>query len=120
MLKRKDDKIQKVDDVFVIKTNIISSYNDGSGCGPLCFDTYFLAKQKKDKYYELFTGKLLKQTVDGSKVSFQTFDTPYIKEIKPLKEYLKIKNETHMESELLFDFLISLNSYEMAQIISKK
>ena len=47
----------KVADVFVATSEIISSHNDGTGCGPRCVTMYFLAKCEDGEYYELFSGK---------------------------------------------------------------
>lgn len=41
------------------------------------------------KYYEIFSNKRIKEEVDthNDGVTYQTFDTPYIEKVEPLREY---------------------------------
>ena len=100
----------KVADIYVITSEIISSYNDGSDCGPRCVSMYFLAKCEDDEYYELFSGKKLekeKQTEDG--FLSQNFDTPYVKKAEPLNKYLRNPNKVTIDIQSLFDFITKMN-----------
>jgi len=104
------NSIVKVDDIHVITSQIISSYNDGSGGGPYCVTMYFLAKHIDNEYYELFSGKKLeqeKEPKDG--FSSQNFDTPYVKKAEPLKKYLRNQNKTTIDIQSLFDFITIMN-----------
>ena len=100
-----------VEDVYVATTNITSSYNDGTGCGPICVTWYFLVKLENNEYHELFAGKKLEKGEDNHKdgVISANFDTPYIEKIEPLTEYLRDKSEKKMNIQLLFDFITHMN-----------
>lgn len=100
----------KVADVYVVTSMIISSHNDGTGCGPMCVTMYFLAKCEDGEYYELFSGKKLekeKQPEDG--FLSQTFDTPYVKKAEPLTKYLRNPNKVTIDIQSLFDFITQMN-----------
>lgn len=100
----------KVADVFVATSEIISSHNDGTGCGPRCVTMYFLAKCEDGEYYELFSGKKLekeKQPEDG--FLSQTFDTPYVKKTEPLSTYLRVPNKETIDIQSLFVFITHMN-----------
>ena len=47
-------KKYNIDEVYVLKTYIVSDINDGTGAGPRCITCYFLAKEEEEKYFELF------------------------------------------------------------------
>lgn len=98
-------------DVYVLTTTIISSYNDGMGCGPRCVTWYFLSTRCQNEYYELFSGKKLKKESDchSDGYTLKTFNEPYIEKIEPLKDYLRDKNKKTMDSQLLFDFITQMN-----------
>mgnify|MGYP006934500483 CR=1 FL=1 len=94
----------KVADVYVITAMVISSYNNGKGCGPMCADIYLLAKYKKGEYYELFSGKKL----ENKDASFY-FNTPYVEKAESLKKYLKNPNKLTMNIQDLFYFITNKN-----------
>lgn len=100
-----------VEDVYVAKTTITSSHNDGSGWGPKCVTWYFLVKLENNEYHELFAGKKIEKEEDTHKdgMVFANFDTPYIEKIEPLTEYLRDKSEKKMNIQLLFDFITNMN-----------
>jgi hypothetical protein len=103
--------VVNVDEVYVVTTIITSSYDDGSGCGPRCVTWYFLAKLENEEYYELFSGKKLEKKEDLHKDGMVSinFDTPYIENVKPLKEYLRNESTKKMDIKLLFDFITDMN-----------
>ena len=100
-----------VEDVYVAKTTITSSHNDGSGWGPRCVTWYFLVKLENNEYHELFAGKKIEKEEDTHKddMVVANFDTPYIEKLKPLTEYLRDKSEKKMNIQLLFDFITNMN-----------
>ena len=100
-----------VEDVYVAKTTITSSHNDGTGCGPICVTWYFLVKLENNEYHELFAGKKIEKEEDTHKddMVVANFDTPYIEKIEPLTEYLRDKSEKKMNIQLLFDFITNMN-----------
>lgn len=100
-----------VKDVYVATTTITSSHDDGTGCGPRCVAWYFLVRLENNKYYELFAGKQLEREEDTHKdgVVFTNFDTPYIKKVEPLTEYLKDNSKKEITIQLLFDFITNMN-----------
>lgn len=99
----------KVADVYVVTSNLTSSYDDGSGCGPMCVTLYFLAKCEDDEYYELFYGKKFEKKESKDGYSFQKFDTPYVEKVEPLKKYLKDPDKVIIDIEFLFDFITNMN-----------
>lgn len=115
---RRAEKIRneevKVEDVKNATTNITSSYDDGSGLGPRCVKWYFLVHEIDGKYYEIFSNKRIKEEVDtrNDGVTYQTFDTPYIEKVEPLREYLKNPNKKVIDVQLLFDFVLDMNILE--------
>lgn len=115
---RRAEKIRneevKVEDVKIATTNITSSYDDGSGLGPRCVKWYFLVHEIDGKYYEIFSNKRIKEEVDtrNDGVTYQTFDTPYIEKVEPLREYLKNPNKKVIDVQLLFDFVLDMNVLE--------
>lgn len=115
---RRAEKIRneevKVEDVKIATTNITSSYDDGSGLGPRCVKWYFLVHEIDGKYYEIFSNKYIKEEVDthNDGVTYQTFDTPYIEKVEPLREYLKNPNKKVIDVQLLFDFVLDMNVQE--------
>ncbi len=113
IFRKGNEKKYDVKDVYILETTIVSSINDGSGCGPLCITQYYAGTCENGKYRELFSGRKLE--MDSN---IKTFDIPYIVEAKPLKEYLKNPNEKTIKSELLFDFLVSLNTGEIVDMLS--
>ena len=57
--KTKEEKKEfEVDKIYVAKTEIISSYNDGQGCGPRVVTQYYLVTRcdEDDSIRELFSG----------------------------------------------------------------
>lgn len=66
-----------IEEVYVLKTYIVSNINDGTGAGPRCITCYFLAKKEKEKYFELFSNVEIKK-------ESSYFNAPVIEEVKPL------------------------------------
>lgn len=105
-------KKYNVHKIYVLKTNIVSNSDDGVGLGPRRrIKCYFLAKKKKEKYFELFSNVEIKKELSR-------FNAPVIEEVKPLTDYIndKYKRKT-MESKLLFDFLLNLNMENIMELI---
>lgn len=108
--KESTDTMVKVADVFVTTSMIISSHNDGTGCGPMCVTMYFLAKCEDGEWHELFSGKKQeteKQPQDG--FLSQTFDTPYVQKSEPLIKYMRNPNKDTIDLQSLFDFITNMN-----------
>lgn len=109
--KKRTSQLYNVEDVYVLKTYIVSNINDGTGLGPRCITCYFLAKKEEDKYFELFSNVEIKK--EG-----EYFNTPVIEEVKPLTDYISDEyKEKTMESKLLFDFLLNLNMENIMELI---
>ena len=109
----------KVSDIYVVTSIIISSYNAGTGFGPMCVTMYFLGKYEDGEYYELFSGKKLenkKQPEDG--FLFQTFDTPYVKKAEPLTKYLRNHKKEMIDIQSLFDFITQMNVLDKLGFLS--
>lgn len=87
--------------IYLLTTEIISSYNDGSGTGPkAAIEQYYLAVKEEDKFYELFSKVEL--TKD------KKFDIPYIIKEERMIEYVK-DSEQMLTSEELFEFVVKRN-----------
>lgn len=113
--RKKDDalKLSKVlvSEVYVCKVSLKSNYNDGSGYGTRCVDFYLLAKLENEKYSELFSGKNLEMQKDCHKdgFTFKNFNTIYIEEVRPLREYLIDASCTSVSIQSLFNFIVNYN-----------
>lgn len=114
--RKKDDvtlKLSKVlvSEVYVCKVSLTSNYDDGSGLGPQCVDFFLLAKLENEKYSELFSGKTLELEKDCHKdgFTFKNFNTIYIEEVRPLREYLIDASRTSVSIQSLFDFIVNYN-----------
>lgn len=106
----KDDTAKvEVQQVKVLTTEVISNYNDGSGLGPRVLTIYFLARENNGKYYELFSGVLIESYEETGEVNFANFNTPYIKEVEPLTNYLRNPDKKMIEKHLLFGFILEMN-----------
>lgn len=101
----------EVEEVYVAKTTIVSSYDDGTGCGPRCVTWCFLVKLEDGEYKELFSNRKLEKQEDTNRngIVIADFDTPYIDNVEPLKEHLLDKNTEKMNIQLLFDFITNMN-----------
>ena len=104
-------KAVKIEEVCVITSTIITSHNDGTGCGPRCVTWYFLAKVENGECHELFSGKKLEKEEDtqSKRMNIAKFDTPYIRKVEPVKEYLCNKGMKKMDIQTLFDFITNMN-----------
>lgn len=109
--KRLKDYTTKVEvqQVKVLTTEVISSFDDGSGLGPRVLTIYFLARENNGKYYELFSGVLIESYEKTGESTFANFNTPYIKEVEPLTKYLIKPNKKMIEKHLLFGFILEMN-----------
>ena len=109
----KNSRIVKYDpnDIYLLLTEITSSYNDGSGFGPQYVKEYFLAYKDGKDFYELFSGTRIEKEEDTHKAGCicKNFDTPYITEVVPMTKCVK-KPEEKITSDLLFTFLTDINT----------
>ncbi len=95
---------------FLVTTEIISGYNNGSGARPLKSITqYYLATKKGEEFYELFF-KVKLQKKNSSKVGsrFLQFDIPFITRVEPMTDYVKNEKEK-ITLEDLFYFITDMN-----------
>lgn len=100
-----------IEEVYVLKTYIVSDINDGTGAGPRCITCYFLAKEEEEKYFELFSNVEIKK-------ESSYFNEPVIEEVKPLTDYISNEyKERTTKSKLLFDFLLHLNMENIMELI---
>lgn len=102
-------KKRKANQLYVVKTEIISNYNDGTGLGPQYVTQYFLAQKIDACYYELFSKEKLELDRDTYYNSCHShyFNKPYIVEAKPISEYSDSKEFTDSE---LFYFITRMNT----------
>ena len=109
---KEEKKEYEVNKIYVAKTEIISSYNDGQGCGPRVVTQYYLVTRcdEDDSVRELFSGIKLEALRN-----MQRFDTVYVVETKKLTEYMKNPDEKTLSAELLFNFLVMLNTEEIVR-----
>ena len=104
-------KKYNIDEVYVLKTYILSTIYEGTDQELRCITCYFLAKKEKEKYFELFSNVEIKEDL--------TYNSPIIEEVKPLTDYYisdEYKEKT-VESKLLFDFLLNLNMENIMELI---
>ena len=104
-------KKYNIDEVYVLKTYILSTIYEGTDLEPRCITCYFLAQKEKEKYFELFSNVEIKEDL--------TYNSPIIEEVKPLTDYYisdEYKEKT-VESKLLFDFLLNLNMENIMELI---
>lgn len=98
-------------DIFLLTTEIISSYNDGSGLGPRIITEYYLATKKDEDFYELFSKVKIEKEEDTHSQGFccRNFDTPYIVKVEPLTDYVKDPDKK-LTADLLFGFITEANT----------
>ena len=114
--KKGEQKEQKLKEynpkaIFLLTTEIISSYNDGSGLGPRIITQFYLATKKDEDFYELFSKVKIKKEEDTYSEEFgsKNFNTPYITQVEPLTDYVKDPNKM-LTADLLFGFITKLNT----------
>ena len=106
--------------IYLLTTEVISNYNNGTGIGPTSVTQYYLAKKKGNTFYELFSKvKLKKENSAISGFTSKKFNIPIIKEVDSMEAYVK-KPDTEVTAEELFHFITALNAEEMAFCIAKK
>ena len=100
------------EDIKVATTEIISSKCDATGGGPKSIKWYFLVYECEEDgtrtYHEIFSGGKIKYHLDtsGKGFSCKKFDTPYIKKVEPLSEYMN-NIATDIEAQVLFNFILN-------------
>ena len=117
-VKENETRVVRCDDVYVLTTEVVYAYNDGSGSGPHV-TLYYLGTKKEDQYYELFSGRKLKKEEDSKSECCvcKAFNKQYITKVEPLKEYLNNKERETIGLELLFDFITDMN---VTEIVSQR
>ena len=106
---RQDLKIYNPKEIYVLTTDIVSDCDDGSGAGPRSITQYYLATKKEEKFYELFSKVEIKYADNSTPgFTFGNFNTPMIKKVEKLEEYVKDLN-AKLTAEDLFYFLTMLN-----------
>ena len=106
--------------IYLLSTEVISDYNNGTGAGPISVTQYYLAKKRGNTFYELFSKvKLKKENSAISGFVSKKFNIPIIKEVDSMEAYVK-NPDTKVTIEELFYFITALNAEEMAFCISKK
>lgn len=112
----------KIKTLYVAKAIIVSNHYDEEGFGPKCATYYFVVRQIKNQYYEVFSGKKIEMKGDTKKdsISCQKFDTPYIEEIEPLTKHLKDSKKEVVSSIELFDFITNMNVLEFVGAFDEK
>jgi len=110
--KKKDEFLVK--DVYVLTAHIVSSsYVEGEP-SPRDITVYYLGIEKDGYYYEIFSGEHLELEADKSSEGFRCldFDTPYVKTIEPLSDYLVKDDMQTVSKSLLFKFITKKNIIE--------
>ena len=92
-------KLYETERIYLLTTEVISDYNDGSGAGPIAsIQQYYLATKEQDKYYELFSKVELTEE--------KKFNIPHIVKVGRITEYVK---DEMLTSEELFEFVLKRN-----------
>ena len=102
----KRDNLKKYNpkEIYLLTTDIISSY--GTGDGPMCFTQCYLATKENKKFYELFSR--VEITYEGR------FDIPFIKKVEKFEKYVKDPN-IKLTAEELFYFINRTNAANRVQ-----
>lgn len=101
----------KCSDVYVLTTTIVPDYDEKVGN----ITYYFLATKREEEYYELFSDMKLEKYSD--KDTTKQLGKPYIKKVEPIKEYMMDKKAKKIKSNLLFEFIISINVDNMVDLM---
>lgn len=104
----------KVEEIKVATTIIFSNYNDGTGACPRYVKWYLLVREINGKYHEIFSDKQIEMETSTYHDGFTSldFNTPYIRKLEPLAEYLINPNEKVISLQVLFDFMLDMNVSE--------
>ncbi len=97
-----------IDEVYVLKTYILSTIDEGTGLGPRSITKFFLAKKEDEKYFELFSNVEIKEDL--------SYNSPIIDEVKPLTDYISDEYKERT-IEFLFDFILRLNTKNIMELI---
>ena len=104
----------KVSEIKLATTTIVSSYSSNIWNGPKYVKWYFLVREVDGKFYEIFSNRKIEKDEDShhNECIIKDFDRPYITEVEPLTNYLRNPNIDVIESQLLFDFILTMNVHE--------
>lgn len=97
--------------MYVLTTTIVPDYDEKVGN----ITYYFLATKREEEYYELFSDMKLEKYSD--KDTTKQLGKPYIKKVEPIKEYMMDKKAKKIKSNLLFEFIISINVDNMVDLM---
>ena len=110
---RQDLKIYNPKQIYLLITEIVSNCDDGSGAGPRSITQYYLATKKEEKFYELFSKVEIKYADNSTPgFTFGSFNTPMIKKVEKLEEYVTDSN-IKLTAEELFYFITETNTTEI-------
>lgn len=97
--------------LYLLTTEIISNYNDGSGLGPRYITEKYLATKKCGNFYELFSRVKIEKEEDthDKGCCCKNFNEPYIVKVEPLTDYVRDPNKK-LSLDLLFAFITEVNT----------
>ena len=109
----KSRKELKVAEIKVAKATVRLRVENGLGIQ--CEDCYLLVRKVEGKYYEVFSNRQIEKFGDKESRRHldEVFDTPYIAEMKPLKEYVTNPELKTIDKDVLFDFILNMNIRSM-------
>lgn len=110
---RQDLKIYNPKQIYLLTTEIVSNCDDGSGAGPRSITQYYLATKEEEKFYELFSKVEIKYADNSTPgFTFGSFNTPMIKKVEKLEEYVTDPN-IKLTAKELFYFITETNTTEI-------
>lgn len=111
--RRESNKKLKVAEIKVAKATVM--LRGENGLGIRCVDCYLLVHKVEGKYYEVFSNRQIEKFGDTESIRHldEVFDTPYIAEMKPLKEYVPNPELRTIDTDILFDFILNMNIRSM-------
>lgn len=101
----------KINEIYVAKTIIKSSYDNGKNYTKDFVEYYFLVFKKDDRCFDVFSHTEIEKLINISKFpqDLQHFDIPYITKLIPLTNYINDSTKKEADSSLLFYFITTLN-----------
>ena len=107
--KRKGDELRKltikVDDVYIVTSNLKASCNEGKGFYEKRVTLFYLATKVSYGYKELFSGRDLLLDEDE-----EFLDIPFIQKVEPLREYLGDYDKEEITYTALFDIIANVKA----------
>lgn len=100
---RQELEIFDINDIYVLTTSIVSSYNDGNGNGPIYITKKYLAEKEDENFYELFSGVKFSNST--------SFDVPKIEKVEHLTDFVILKGTyTKLSAKVLFYLITQWNT----------